>query len=133
MKTRKGFVSNSSSSSFVLSTPKGLRKVEVTFTIDLDSGFWSQRFTNLHDWTKYLEKEYGYSRTSSIEELCEDDEWIKEIYTKGKDALEGGHDIVWLMPSSESDNPIDRWFYEDPTALIEAIERMGCVVLINGY
>ncbi len=133
MKTRQGFVSNSSSSSYILSTPSGLNEVEVTLKVNLDTSFWSIRFANLHDWTKHIEKEYGYREFRDIEAICENDEWTKEIYDKGKKALENGQDVVWLCPASDSDNPVDRLFYEDPTALIEAIERLGCVVLINGH
>lgn len=132
MKVRSGFVSNSSSSSFVLSTPKDLKSVKVSFTVSLEKDFWAIRFTSLHDWTKHIEKEYGYGKVSSIEEICADDEWTKEIYNKGKNALEGGNDVLWLMLASDSDNPVGRLFYEDPTALTKAVEKMGAVVLIDG-
>ena len=133
MKIRSGFVSNSSSSSFVLSTPTGFNEVEITLKVNLGKDFWAKRFTSLHDWIKHIEKEYGDGKVFTIEEICKGDEWVKEIYFKGKNALDGGLDVIWLMLSSESENPIDRLFYEDPTALIEAIERLGCVVLTEGY
>jgi len=130
MKLRIGFVSNSSSSSFILSAEKDLKKLTVSFTINLDNDLDSNRFSNLNDWTKYIEKEYGYNG-DTIEELCKNDDWINEIYIKGKSALDSDHDILYLTFCNDSGD-LDRLFHNDPSALIEAAEQAGCVVLING-
>jgi len=127
MKVRNGFISNSSSSSFILSTPKNVKDLTVTFKVE-----FGKKFETLGEWRKYIERRYGYYKHNILEAICEYDEEADKLYKKGKYALKNGDSIMVFSFSSEDDNPLSQLFYNDPSALIEAAEKAGCVILIDG-
>jgi hypothetical protein len=127
MKVRIGFVSNSSSSSFIISAPKDLKKVSVTFEVEL-----FKKFYTLEEWTKYIVRKYQWLDHKKIDDICKNDEAAATEYEAGKKAIENGKSVVVMDLSSESDNPLDCLFYEDPSVLIEAVEEAGCDIIIGG-
>ncbi len=84
MKTRTGFVSNSSSSSFVVALPKGEKntEIDISITVDLDD-FASGYIKTEEELTEYFLDTYGE----------EDPKWC-DWRKKAKVAIESGYYIV---------------------------------------
>lgn len=94
MKTRNGFVSNSSSSSFILAIPKESAKDKVQFKIEGD-------LTKYADETLKTKKDViAYFK----DDLCcnEDD----ENFIKALEAIDKGFVVIVGSLSDESDDPI---------------------------
>jgi hypothetical protein len=104
MKTRQGFVSNSSSSSFIISTNKG-EKPKITIEIDIEN--YSTEIRNKEDLDKYFIGEYGYGDT--LEEIFEDDYNLKEGYESCLLELEKGKYIYLGTVSNESGEEIESY------------------------
>ena len=99
MKYRKGFISNSSSSSFIISTKSDKEKIKVE--IDLiefiencgeygESGL-TRIFRTENDILKYIKEYYCYD---SIEEFIEDDEDQQEKINEMKQQINEGNIII---------------------------------------
>jgi hypothetical protein len=96
MKTRHGFVSNSSSSSFVMGVPKGApTKIQVTLTIDL-ADFAEHKLHTVAELDGHYIREYGHDDTN----LAESDE-----YNAARAQIEKGNEVWFGSFSSESDRP----------------------------
>lgn len=95
MKIRNGFVSNSSSSSFIVAVDKGQRgKFTLTLEVDLEK-YLERRLSSLEDLGKYI-KEYGL-----------DEEWNKENYEQIKSEIEKGRDILVGSFASDNDDAVE--------------------------
>lgn len=83
MKVRSGFVSNSSSSSFIVAVPKSKKTktiVTVSFEVDLES-YADRRISTIKELNEYYDYEYG-DREFKYDEC-------KEAIRSGKDVLVG--------------------------------------------
>jgi hypothetical protein len=101
LKIRKGLVSNSSSSSFIIAMPERLENKEMTkrLGVSLDSplvDFFTEIVSVLTEASSYTEEEYlddyGYSNWEEFEEdygLSERSEIAKEAFKKGWIVLQG--------------------------------------------
>jgi hypothetical protein len=102
MKIRSGFVSNSSSSSFVLPVKDVKEKIIISIDVeDLKKIFNSSDESGIYGIVKneaglktFLLDQYG-GRNQSWEEAVEDDDWIQEKYDKYVDELKGGKTLVF--------------------------------------
>lgn len=113
MKMRRDFVTNSSSSSYVIlynSIPefdsetiskypcvkilepliKAL--VECESDYDTDAGEW---VTNIDELNNYLLSKYGWSKCNTIEKLIEDEEISEEYYTTCIKELDSGYSLIF--------------------------------------
>ncbi len=96
MKLRRGFVSNSSSSSFILAKPKG-SKVTFTVTLDLDE-LVDEIITTDAELETYLE------------DYCEP--YRTEILQRGKQLLAIGKELIIGSVANDDDNQLSRMIYE---------------------
>lgn len=100
MKVRLGFVSNSSSSSFIVAVDKGKGgKFRISLDVDLEN-LADRKISSLEDLDKYV-LEYGL-----------DVEWIKETYEEIKLEIEKGRDVLIGSFASDNDNPIEQLLCE---------------------
>ena len=102
MKIRNGFVSNSSSSSFVLSTKKDIDHITMTIDVPFD-----ETISNLDELSSYFEDIYGIS----IKELLLDGEIEYEEYMKLSQVLSEGNKIVIINASNEDGEGIGKYLY----------------------
>jgi hypothetical protein len=93
MKTRNGFVSNSSSSSFIVAVNKKLEGiVSLTLEVDLNK-YVESAISNVDDLNKYFKKNY------------DEDYKENEDYIDSKKAIENGKVIFAGSFSDDSDEP----------------------------
>lgn len=101
MKIRNGFVSNSSSSSFVVACEKGKKKtLKVKLEVDLDD-FMDKRITNVTELAIYLAKE----RYWDFDSLSDSEKATHEQYVK---VLESGRELMFGSFSNEDDSAVSR-------------------------
>ena len=99
MKTRQGFVSNSSSSSFIVSVPKGSSgKVEVTIEVDL-SDFSYARIASQKELDRHLVDRYG--------DVSSPNEYYLELYRKMSAAIQNGREVLCGSFQSDDGNPVE--------------------------
>ena len=98
MKIRTGFVSNSSSSSFILPYNKDLTvSITVDDLIDIidnaDESYVKEPLHTVDDLNKYFVEQYGY-RDQNIDELLNAEEYYQEEYSKLFDIIKSGHSVL---------------------------------------
>ena len=131
MKTRNGFVSNSSSSSFIVGIKPGEAKLKLVFEIDLEEFLGGDDFTDIAAWKKDIEENYG----CNLDDPATCDEYEVELFEKGKVALEAGKTLLNGTLSNEHEDALRQLLYDDPRVLVKAIEESGLdidVVESNG-
>ena len=111
MKIRNGFVSNSSSSSFVLAVNKGENpKLTIQLEVDL-SKYEEEWFMNLTQYENWLLNEYIFK---TIDELLRcGSKYMINQYTQAKAAFESGKVLVMGSVGSDYDDPIALLLYEN--------------------
>ena len=99
MKIRNGFVSNSSSSSFVVAVGQ---ESEVTFTVTADlTRFADDTIVTLQQLEEYIVERYGWRDMDTLQAILEDSSYVKKIYEGAKAAIETGKRVLFGSFSSD--------------------------------
>lgn len=95
MKTRNGFVSNSSSSSFVVSVPQGrnkaVTKIKIEIEVDLEQ-YADAVITDQEELDEWLHDEYCYDSVDEARDAGET--WIADVYEKIQAELKKGRTVL---------------------------------------
>ena len=109
MKIRTGFVSNSSSSSFIVAYDRELPKVTVKVSLD---SLIEHVLKTKEDLDSFFMEEYAYGE-DSLEELLEGDSYYKENYEDMLKAIEAGKTVgVGTASNEDCDNPLGMYLYQ---------------------
>lgn len=122
MKIRSGFVSNSSSSSFVISADDQ-DTTEITIRVDI-SNFISKRIKTKEELLEYMIDEYGHKTEESILS----DSYCGDIYSKSLQEIDKGKVVCFGSVSNDDyDNPIANYLYQ--TEFREISDSDGITVI----
>lgn len=99
-KIRTGFVSNSSSSSFIVVGKKGNDKAKVTLEIDLKE-LSSSVANTLDELNSHIVFEYGYGDVDTVEEVLNEDWFSKDKYEQLVKEIEAGNTVYFGTVSTE--------------------------------
>ena len=94
MKLRNGFVSNSSSSSFIVAV-KDATKIQLVIEADLEK-FADKIITTEEELNKHFEYEWG-------DEFKDKDEWVMKTYNKCLKAINDGMKVLFGSFSSDGE------------------------------
>lgn len=108
MKTRHGFVSNSSSSSFIVGVKNGETKITIPIEVDL-SKYHSKIIKTKDELDDYFIDYYGYK---TLKELLENDNCVLELYNKSLDILNKGETVIAGDFASDGD-PLEAFLCEN--------------------
>ena len=101
MKVRMGFVSNSSSSSFVVAVGQ---ESEVVLTIKADlSAFADSTITTVEDLEEYIIEEYGWRDMNTLDKIFADSHYAQRVYNEAKVAIESGKRVLFGSFSSDGE------------------------------
>ena len=102
MKIRTGFVSNSSSSSFIVATKGDTPLVaELRIEVNLKPMIHSS-ISTIEELEEYIKDEHGYEY-ENLKQLLENDDYVRRIYDKAKPLVENGYTIHLGSASDEED------------------------------
>ena len=124
MKIRNGFVSNSSSSSFIVAVDNE-EDTKVKVSVDVDLKDYGTVIRNIEELDEYFKKRHY------IEKLEEMDEYLKESYNNCKNVIHNGKIIVDGSFSSEGD-PLESFLCENGLGNLD-IENKVKIIESDGY
>ncbi len=126
MKIRQGFVSNSSSSSFVIATNG--KKLIATVEIDLEN-FIHTKITNENELIDYILDYYGYNKDFNYEE----DLNAKNLFNKYKNYLNEGLSIMIGTAEDCSNNSIEEFVCTNGLEGMKFVEEVKIIESGGGY
>ncbi len=129
MKIRTGFVSNSSSSSFVIAAkPKETLTAYLKAEIDI-ADYVRDSISSIEELEKYIVEEHSWGNNEkSCKEILDGDTYAKEEYDKIKDNISKGL-VVHLGIASSDGEVAEQMLCE---AGIQSLEFKGEVIIIEG-
>lgn len=122
MKIREGFISNSSSTSFIAIINDD-KKTKVTLSFEVDLKDYVDRYiATIDELNDYFICDYGEITSNpvlEIEKILKDNDDLKEKYDKMKNGIEQGKTILVANISSEGE-PEEQFLYDYGIANINA-------------
>jgi len=135
MKKRIGFVSNSSSSSFIIAT-KGDQSTRALVEIDLDE-LISSSISTKEELVEYILEDYCFGIEDWDKYLTEDgeyfDEYIYENYTKMLKSIEAGYTIHTGNASSEGESGLETMICNEGIGSLKFIDDVKIIEGDGGY
>jgi hypothetical protein len=112
MKIRSGFVSNSSSSSFILATAKDNKKSPIKITIECNlKDIIEDTIETEKQWVEYLSEHCCYGE--SFADQLKEDEWLRKKYEKGIKQLKAGKILLVGNCSNEDDDAVSQFIFDN--------------------
>ena len=111
MKIRQGFVSNSSSSSFIVALEGESGIISLTVKVDL-SKLANKVITTIDDLDEYIMDEYSWNN-SDLQATLNDSVWLQETYDAARKAVEEGQRVIWGTVSNDGYEPLENYLYCD--------------------
>lgn len=128
MKIRSGFVSNSSSSSFIISS-KEKNPENIKFRIECDLTYLDdiEKISNQDELNKYILRQWdsgyyhypemGMSDYKKVLHLMQENNYIKELYNDFMKILNDGEIAYIIEASNENGNAIGTYVHNDSSVL----------------
>ena len=112
MKVRNGFISNSSSSSFVVATKHTDVKVKLVIEVDLEEFLDEDLIYTKEQLDGYIMEQYGWGECN-LSEVLNDSEQVSDMYTRCLKKIEEGNRIYFCTASNEDyNNPAAAAIYD---------------------
>ena len=118
MKIRHGFVSNSSSSSFIISSKTPNVKCKIIVEIDL-SDLVNESVCTKEKLDEYIVEHWGWGDCDTIEKVLEDSSWLKETYDKAIECINNGEIIHFGEMGNEDYDVLSNFLYEKGLDILE--------------
>ena len=112
MKIRKGFVSNSSSSSFILATKTEKTKPKIEIELDL-ANLSDVIISTKKELDDYYLNEHRYGNTNTLTKIFEENEYLKDDYADCIAKLMDGYTLFLGSVGSEDENPLSYYLYNN--------------------
>jgi len=111
MKIRQGFVSNSSSSSFVVSLDNE-KSCKVKITLEVDLAKYGDKIKTKDDLYTYIRDNYCYDEEESIENFINKDSYGGKTCKKMLEAIQKGRVVVAGSFASDNGDPVEYFLCE---------------------
>jgi len=123
MKIRNGFVSNSSSSSFVIAS-----KAQPVYTVTVNlADYANDTLKTEEEVREYILLYYWGRHEGTMEEVFDAEPWLKERYEDFVDAINRGETIYIVDVSNTDDDMVRRSLYYDGLPPMEDVTILAGV------
>jgi hypothetical protein len=102
MKRRQGFVSNSSSSSFIIAVDKDVENKDIRIEISIEDCI-EKRLSTIEEVQKYFLDQYGEADQTFGDMLVAEGEWFSAQYDMCVEEIENEREIIFGRASNEDD------------------------------
>jgi hypothetical protein len=112
MKIRKGFVSNSSSSSFIIASDVPKEELAITYTFRLEPLIEDTLETE-EEITEYIIERWGYRGCETLQAILDDSRYAGTAYRKMMSAFQEGKVVYIGRVANDDVNTVSQMIYED--------------------
>lgn len=112
MKVRSGFVSNSSSSSFVVAVEKDAQEIVLTMKADLRK-YADATATTVEELDRIIIDEHGWKMVNNLQDILGESPWLRRVYDEAKVAIGEGKHVIFGTVGNDYDDSVANLIYED--------------------
>jgi len=111
VKIRNGFVSNSSSSSFVVAVEKDAQEIVLTMKADLRK-YADATATTVEELDRIIIDTHGWKMQDNLEDILGESPWLREVYEGAKTAIGEGKHVIFGEVGNDYDDSVANYIYE---------------------